>query len=208
MTLCPLRMEVSALDTSPLPLDLTLVKDHVAVDGDDLDTLLERYTLAAVRWAEGSTRRTIYRRSHRWVLSDFPRVGRLEIFLPRGKTISVESVAYTDTSGTVQTLTGPSSGSPGGTDYQEDLQGDDGGMLRPIRGEVWPAVDTDAVSPVVITFTAGYAADEVPDDLIHAMLFAVSDMFDTRGSADLTVFGRNFETRELLASGYRLNRWY
>ena len=42
-------------------------------------------------------------------------------------------------------------GSPAGTGYQEDIRGDDGGVLLPIAGEAWPSVDCDAVAPVVYT---------------------------------------------------------
>jgi hypothetical protein len=207
MPLQPLRLDISALEASPFPLDMALVKSHVAVDGDDFDTQLELYARAAIAWAEGAMRRTIYARSHVWVLRDFPRDDLGEIRLPRGKTQSVESIAYSQ-NGAIVTLAGPSSGSPAGTGYQEDLRGDDGGVLMPARGNAWPSVDCDVPAPVSIAFTAGWLADEVPDDIIHALLFAVSDAFDTRGSADLTTFGKNFDTREALISAYRLHRWY
>lgn len=208
MTLSPLRLEVSALETSPFPLDLALVKQHVAVDGTDTDELLELYARAAILWAEGAMHRTIYRRPHRWVLADFPRDRCQEIRLPRGRTASVESIVYDAGAGSFVTLTGPSSGSPAGTAYQEDLQDEDGGVIRPLTGASWPSVELYGVKPVVINFTAGYTAGAVPADIIHAMLFAISDAFDTRGSADLTVFGKNFETRNLLLSGYNLTRFY
>jgi len=151
-------------------------------------------------------RRTIYAREHTWVLREFPPCSPQEIHLPRGKTQSVDAIAYS-VGGSVTTLTGPSS-SPEGTGWQEDLRGEDGGVIMPTRGSSWPSTDLDVPSPVVITFTAGWLADEIPDDIIHALLFAVSDAFDTRGSADLTVFGKNFDTRESLISRYRLKRWY
>lgn len=207
MTLCPVRLEVAELDSSPLPIDLDLVKEHLAVDGDDSDALILQLTLAAIRWAEGTMRRTIYAREHTWVLRDFPRDGYGEIRLPRGKTQSVASIAYSS-GGQTFTLTGPSSGSPGGDDYQEDLRGGNGGVLMPPRSQSWPSTDLDVPAPVVITFTAGYLAAEVPADIVHGLLFAISDAFELRGTGDFTVFGRNFETREILLSPYRLKRWY
>jgi hypothetical protein len=207
MTLCPLRLEVADLVGSPLPLDLDLVKEHLAVDGDDNDALITSLIFSAIAWAEGAMRRTIYSRSHAWVLRDFEREDFQEIRLPRGRTGSVESVAYS-TGGQTLTLTGPSSGSPGGSDYQEDLRGNGGGVLMPARGSSWPSVDYDTPAPVVITFTAGWESAEVPSDIIHGLLFAISDGFELRGSGDLTTGGRNFETRNILISPYRLKRWY
>lgn len=206
MLLDPLRLEVSALDASPLPLSLSLLKDHLSVDGDDQDALIEAYALAAIHWAEGAARRTIYARDHAWVLRAFPSSSYGEIRLPRGKTQSVESIAYS-VGGTVTTLTGPS-GSPAGTGWQEDLRGDSGGVLMPTRGGSWPSTDLDVPAPVVITFTAGWLAAEVPDDITHALMFAVSDAFDTRGTADLGTTGKNFTTRQALVAPYRLKRWY
>jgi len=203
----PLRLDVAALDTSPFPLDMALIRLHCGIDGTDFDTLLELYARGAISWAEGTMHRTVYVRSHTWVLRDFPRDACQEIRLPRGKTVSVESIAYV-TGGQTLTLTGPSSGSPGGTGFQEDLGAEDGGLLKPNISQTWPTVDYDAVRPVTISFTAGYTAEEVPADITHAMLFAISDMYDTRGSADLTIFGKNLTTRESLISPYKLHRWY
>lgn len=203
----PLRLDVVALEASPFPLSLSLARLHCGIDGTDFDELLELYALGAITWAENTMHRTVFARSHTWVLRDFPRDACQEIRLPRGKTVSVESVAYVS-GGQTLTLTGPSSGSPGGTGFQEDLGSDDGGLLKPNRSNAWPSVDVDAVAPVVITFTAGYATAAVPADITHAMLFAISDMYDTRGSADLTIFGKNLTTRESLISPYKLHRWY
>jgi uncharacterized phiE125 gp8 family phage protein len=200
----PLRLEVAAINASPFPISLALIKQHCAVDGSDSDTLLMSHALAAIKWAEGVAHRTFVRRSHRWVVNRFP-AGCLPLYLPRGKTQSVESVSFVQNGATV-TLKGPSS-APAGADFQEDLHGDDGGALMPLRGQAWPCVDRDAISPVVINFTAGYGLGQIPEDALHAMLFATSDAYDTRGSADLTVFGRNFTTRELLISGFALERF-
>jgi hypothetical protein len=78
----------------------------------------------------------------------------------------------------------------------------------PPRSQSWPSTDLDVPAPVTINFTAGWLAGNVPDDIIHGLLFAVSDGFELRGSADITQIGRNFETREILISPYRLKRWY
>ncbi len=200
---------VSPLDASPFPLSLALVKAHLREESDGFDDIIALYMRAAVEWAEGVMKRTIYTRAHSWILGDFPRDAVGEIWLPRGKTASVESIVYRDTAGVAQTLTGPSSGSPAGDDWQESLSGDAGGLLYPtLNGGGWPAVHVYAAAPVQINFTAGWASDAVPADIVHALLFAVADMYDTAGSADLTVFGKNLTTRNSLVSPYILNRWY
>jgi uncharacterized phiE125 gp8 family phage protein len=203
--LSPDLLEIAPLSASPLPISLALVKDHLAVDGDDSDALIETYIMAGIRWAETFMRRTIFARSHSWVLRNFPRRRELRIWLPRGKTQSVESIVYVNGSQTVS-LSGPSSALPG-ADFAEDLRGDNGGFVLPPSGATWPAADCDAASPVVINFAAGWLADQLPRDVLHGILFAVSDAFDNRGTADLSQ-GRNFSTRDALLSPYRLHRFY
>lgn len=208
MTLCPLQLEVSAFEwDSPYDIDVDLVKLHCAIDDDRFDAILPTWIRAAVEWAEGAMHRTVFSRSHTWVLKDFPRDGLEGIRLPRGKTRSVESVSYVS-GGQTYTLTGPSSGSPAGTGYQESLIGDDGGWIIPPRGTSWPSVDCDAPAPVTISFTAGWIASEVPSDIIHAIMFAVADCVDVRGTPDLNAHGGSLDAREALVSPYRLVRWY
>lgn len=205
MKLCPIRLDVAPLDSSPFPLDLSLIKQHCAVDGDDFDDLLEMYARAAILWAEGAMHRTIFARSHSWVLRDLPRDHRQEIRLPRGKTQSIESIVYR-AGNEAFTLTGASS-TPVGTGYSESLDSDDGGLIVPNYGTSWPTVDYEGSGPVVINFTAGYEDGEVPEDIMHALFFSISDFFENRGTADMDA-GRNFDVREALISPYRLIRWY
>ena len=201
-------VSVAPLDASPFPLSLSLVKSHLREDSTDFDDIIQLYMRAAIEWAEGVMKRTIYSRAHTWVLGDFPLGGVGEIMLPRGKCSAVASIAYVDGDGAIVTLRGPT-GSPAGTDWQENLTGDGAGLLYPPLGSAaWPAANMSAAAPVTISFDAGWAAADVPADITHALLFAVADMYDTTGSADLTVFGKNLTTRNSLVSPYILNRWY
>lgn len=210
--LCPIRLDIDELEaSSPAIIDATLLKSHVRIDFDDDNSLIDLYVQAAVRWAEGVTQRTIVQRSHQWVLRDFGSSANEEIRLPRGKTASVESITYS-VNGSTTTITGPSS-SPAGTDYQEDLRGDSGGVLMPTRGSSWPSVDADVPAPVVISFTAGWAQDQIPADLLNALMFFVADCYELRGETDFLPHmaqsgGARFMARWNLISGYCLPRVY
>lgn len=164
-----------------IPFDLELLKTDLRIATDDLDdVLMNQYIPDAVQWAEGEMRRTIMARTHRWILSEFPCGAFPVINLPRGKTLSVESIAYVS-GGVTTTLRGPSSGSPVGSDYQEDLRGHRGRLL-PNRGESWPSVDSDVPSPIVITFRAGYSAHtDVPEDIKRAMTASIVDAMEGNG---------------------------
>lgn len=186
-----------------LPLDLETVKSDLRIDPEgDLDSVLvEQYIPDALSWAEGSTRRTILARAHRWILADFPRTRDQVITLPRGKAQSVASIAYS-LNGSITTLTGPSSGSPEGTDYQEDLRGTSG-RLMPNRGSSWPSVDCDAIAPVVITFTAGWEVGSIPAPIRRAMTVAVYEALELKGLLD-TRAGFDVDFRDKIISAWRL----
>lgn len=210
----PLRLSVEELETgSPSLIDQAMLKRHCRIDTGDDDALLDLYLQASIRWAEAATKRTIVRRSHEWVLKDFGDAEYGEIRLPRGLTVSVESIAYSN-GGVVTSLYGPTSDvSPAGDDYQEDLRSDSGGVVMPPRGSSWPAIDADVPAPVVISFTAGWLGDDIPADIKFAVLFAVADFYDLRGTQDfnpalLNTSGPRFEAREALLSHWRLPRIY
>lgn len=193
----------AAAGSPPLgyPVSLSLIKKHLRVDTSRFDDLIDVYLPAAIEWIENATHRTVLQREHLWILRDFPR-DETAIRLPRGKTVSVASIVYTD--GDEQTtLTGPTS-QVAGTDYQEDLRGDDGGILTPPSGQSWPSVDCDAPAPVVITFTAGPA--ETAADLKRAILFLIADHITMPGSADMGS-GRQADAINAIVSPYCLHRF-
>ena len=205
MTLIPLRLEVDPLTTSPIPLSLDLVKDHLAIDYDDSNVLIEQYILAAIRAFEDTTHRTVYSRQHVWVLNDFPQWRDYQITLPRGKTTAVKSIVYYS-GGEAVTLTGPTSNTVG-TDYQEDLRGDHGGVVMPPLSESWPSPDLDRPDPVTITFTAGWDEADVPPDVLQALLWYIRTAFDDNRTDPQKALANN-TVWEAMVSGSRLDRFY
>lgn len=200
----PLALDVDAIPS--LPVSVSDMKNHLRVDLIDDDTLIETYIYAATAMVENETHRSIVSREHRWTLADFPQTTYQKIRLPRGKTQSVTSIAYTS-GGAVTTLTGPTSGSPAGTDYQESLSGEEGGWLMPNQGESWPSVDLDVLEPVVITFTAGWTT--IPQDINHAIKLIVGHWYENR---ETVIVGTSSAEMPMAATAllglYSLTRWY
>ena len=195
----PLRLDIDR--PSSLPLDLALLKADLRIDSHDLDeVLLTQYIPSAVEWAEGVMNRSIIARDHRWVLSGFPVGHDLTITLPRGKTQSVTSVAYS-TGGRRKTLKGPSANPPG-SDYQEDRHGH-AGRLLPLRGG-WPSIDTDVLAPVTIIFRAGWPDHmTVPAAIKRALTANVFEQMELIGLLTIRT-GFDSEFTEKLLSGWRL----
>lgn len=200
-----MRIQVAGLVTDAV--DIKLIAAHCNIDlRDDSydDELLELYWRSAILWAEGQMKRTILARSHRWVLREFPYDCFSEIRLPRGKTQSVDSIVYKVSSSPI-TLTGPDA-SPPGSAWQQDLTGDDGGVLMPPLGGSWPSADLNVPDPVVVNFTAGWELESIPDDILVALLFYVSDAFEIRGTDDIEK-GRHHDIRLGKLSPYSLEKW-
>jgi len=206
----PLRLAVaqlpSDLDWYQSLADSQVLKAHLRADDEGYEgRLIDVYLRAAILWAEAVMHRTVVKRSHTWVLSDFPRTADQAIHLPRGKTISIEGVTYAQNDGTTNTLTEDEYNTAA---YRYDLTGDDGGVVVPAVGLSWPTVALDAPAPVSITFTAGWKSGAVPADITHAILFAVTDAYELRGSADLNGAGRHLAAREALIGAHKLHRFY
>ena len=166
-----------------LPVSVALVKDQLRISHTEFDDLITTLHIpAAVQWAEGFMHRSILAKTHTWVLQDFPQTADQAILLPRGKVQSVASIVYTS-GGTQTTLRGPTSGSPIGTDYRENLMDESCGMIYPIDN--WPTVDTSVPQPVVITYSAGWTSTQVPADIKAALCRFVADQLDVPGVQDM-----------------------
>ncbi len=210
----PLSLNVE--DSDDLILNQDVLKAHCSIDGDSLDDLLALYERAAIQWAEDEMKRTILARAHSFVISDFPRYpnSTQQIVLPRGLCQSVQGIVYVRDGESVS-MFGPSAGSPGGSDYQEDLGDLKGARLLPLQSTCWPSCDLDAIAPVTITYTAGWnTPNDVPANIKHALMFAIADMLEVRGVTDLAALaaiaasGKTFDARSALISKYVINKVY
>lgn len=192
---------------SPPIMDLDLVKQYLRVSFTDTDDILQLMMLQAIEAFENATHRAVFARAHAWVLADFPRGADRRIRLPRGVTRSVQSIEVATAAG-FTTLYGPTSGvSPVGADYTEDLAPEDGGILAPVSG--WPTVKTDALAPVTIHFTAGWLPEDLPRDVLLALMYGVQVAYDDmRGGAPAAGVRDAHTVLETLRSPYRLVRWY
>jgi hypothetical protein len=202
LSVCPISLERDDIGEEPAfdLFDIDDLKQLIAVGDETPDWQIELYLKAAIEWAEGAMQRSVIEKPYKWILKDFPLCAYQEIRLPMGRTQSVDLIEYS-LSGTQTQI---ASGS-----FQEDLTGESGGRIRPLRGQSWPTADIEDIRPVTIYFTAGWtSADAVPADIRHAIAFAVDDALEIRGSADIATGGANFQTRESLISAWRLPRFY
>lgn len=146
------------------------VKRHCSVDGtNDYDELLSDILDAATEAVQQHTERQINSATWTLTLPWFPD----EIKLMKPPVTSVSSIAYYDTSGTLQTLSSAY--------YQTDMSSLDApARIKPAYGYNWPSTFGDTYNAVVVTFVCGYSS--VPPVLKHAILFLAAHWFRNRES--------------------------
>lgn len=180
VTVTPPTLEPVTLDEARAQLSL--------YDDSTHDLLISRLISAARASAESLTGMRCMTQTVRLELDGFP---VSDIDLGCYPVASITSVKYDDTDGVEQTLVS-------GTDYWPSL----GGMfplLAPVDG--WPTAYQGKPASVRITMAAGHAsAATVPQDVKHAILLRVTEMFDRRGEAveAVSVADTPLSLRELL----------
>jgi uncharacterized phiE125 gp8 family phage protein len=116
------------------------------------------------------------------------------IEIPKGNLQTVNSIKYTDSAGTVTTLTE-------NTDYIVTIRGILG-RISPPYGCTWPTTALYPLDPIVIEFACGYgvSGDSVPLKAIQSMYMLISYWWDNRAAADTSVPKEvDFAVRALLS---------
>ena len=158
--------------TAPItePLSLVEAKLHARVTASQTqeDSLINALVAAARDYAQNKTQRQLIAARYQYVLDSFPGPGVTgvsyvpwghtfglpgnAIVLPIGPALEIESIKYTDMSGTVKTLTA-------GTDYVvTGLNSEQPVRITPPFGQVWPPNVLPQIGSVIVTFKAGMCA--------------------------------------------------
>lgn len=154
------------------PISVIDLKNHVRIDTDDEDDLIEIYAKSARELAETFCNRVIASQQFKLTLDDFPGVIRL----PKTPVISIDSFTYVDTSGNTQALTS--------NDYHFSNDEFDPVIVPPYSGS-WPNAQ-DGYEKVVITFTCGMSS--IPGHVKNAILMIGGDLYANRETlAPITV---------------------
>lgn len=159
---------------------------------DAEDTLIEGLITAARQMCESITNRAFVTQTWTLYLEDWPEDDWLK--LPKGNLQSVESVKYTDSAGTVQTLVED-------TDYLVDTYSEPGRIVL-AYGESWPTESLYPANPIAIEFTCGYGdADDVPKAIKQALLLLVGHWYEHREAVLVGAASKEIEfaVRALLA---------
>jgi uncharacterized phiE125 gp8 family phage protein len=160
------------------PVDLAEAKAHLRVSTTDDDVYIQQLIVAARRWAEEFTRRSLVTQT--WDLyldgelyANFSRyMGRDDIIrMPFAPLQSVTHIKYIDIDGTEQTLSS--------SIYTVDNKSQPG-RIALAYGQSWPS-GRDVINSVNIRFIAGYGTPEdVPEDFAHAIKIMIAHLYEHR----------------------------
>jgi len=155
------------------PISTDDAKTHLNVSDSADDAYIDTLIKAARQYAEDFTRRAFITQTIEAKFDKFPAYFELE----RGPLQSVTSIQYVDTDGNTQTLAA--------SNYIIDK------VSMPPRiteayGVTWPSV-RDIANAVTVTYVSGYgdASTDVPQQIIHAMLFHIGYFYENREGGDV-----------------------
>lgn len=151
-----------------LPLELSFIKDHLRVTGDDEDGLIKLYANSAVDLIYKHTWHLLRREEFTFYLDDWE-----ELLIPISPIISVDSVKYYDSDGVQQTLAT--------SDWYADVQECPGKVFF----DNTPNLEDDRYNAIEVTVTAGYLnKTATPDGVLNLFLILLTDLYENRQSID------------------------
>lgn len=187
-------------DPAVEPVTLAEAKANLYLDSDLTadDPLITALITGAREYAESYCGRSFITQKWRLVLDAFPGRGSMGlggtsygssfsltangVQFERGPVQSVDSIAYYDMSGTLQTVTAPAH-----PQYAIDLTGV--GRMTPGFGQIWP-IPQPRIGAVQINYTAGYGdtSASVPAGIKNWIKLRVATMYANR--EEIAVTGR------------------
>jgi uncharacterized phiE125 gp8 family phage protein len=165
-----------------MTIDLELAKAHVRVTHNDEDVLIGQYMASAQSWVERYTGLMLVQST---VVDTFSQFGDY-LELSRGPFVSLTSIAYVDSAGDNQTVTG--------------ARVRDGKIYPPEGG--WPVAGE--YTPITATYVAGFDQYEVPEELVQAQLLLIGHFYQNREGVAEGSFSEVPLAVEALAGPFRM----
>lgn len=174
------------------PISLAVIKSYLGVNHSQQDDTITNMCDAALGLFERLTRRAIVQSEWMLTLDCFPGGGlgwwdgvrdgartqdnRNTVETPYPSLISIDEVRTTDLSN-VETVFDAANY------YMDNSDPDQPGRLILNFGCIWP-VNLRYQNAIEIDFTAGYAADTIPGEILEALKMMVAHMWMTRGGCN------------------------
>lgn len=152
------------------PITLEEAKQHLRVDGNDDDLLIQSLIKQAREWCEDYQNRKYITQTLDFVLDTFPN-GNAIVFNSCSPVQKVESIKYYDENRQEYLFDE--------SNYIADL---DGFVNRAVldRGKQWPKIELQSVNAVRVRVVAGYGddGDKVPEAIKWAIILQMKLLYD------------------------------
>ena len=166
---------MTVLVTPPVNAVVTTAtaKAHLNVEHSDADTLIDDKVAAATEYAQAYLGQQLITATRRMDLDKLP-TGNNPLYIDMPPLQSVEFIKYYDNDGVLQT-------------WDSDNYSVDTSRLpariTPVYGVSWP-VPRDVPNAAQVQFDCGYGddPDDVPDNILAAILMLVHDYYASRSS--------------------------
>jgi len=161
------------LKTAPAsePFTTAEAKTHLRVDIATDDTYIDTLVVSARARTEAYLRKALITQTWEYRLDWFPISDESELLVPMLPMVSVSTIKYIDSDGDEQTWSS--------AEYTVDIYNHVPRIL-PAFSFSWPTT-RDQINAVTIEFVAGYGtASDVPQDIKHAMLLLIGEMYENR----------------------------
>ena len=165
-------------DPASEPVTLAEAKEWVRETTDDSNVLLQSLIKVARENAENYCHRAIPEAQFQLTLDQFPP----QIDLPMPRVKQIDSVQYYDEAGVLTLL--DSAG------YTLDNSSWISNWLYPAVGYEWPET-WDAPNGVIVTYTAGFTAAQMPESLKLWIKLMIGAWYDTRSGMDVAPLPMN-----------------
>lgn len=170
-------------------LELVLVKQHLAVEHDDHDAMIEAYMAATASWLDGPKGWLGLALGAQTLRLDRYGFGGADgIELPCGPVEAVTEITWADSTGTVTTVDSSVYELVAGTNW-----------VRLAPGQSWPS----SCGPVSVTYETGYGDGALPPGIQAAMLLHVEILYDRPDDKRLAALERS---RDDLLNPVRIRR--
>lgn len=169
------------------PVTLAEAKEQLRVTDSNSDDLINRLIIAATDYTENVLSRSIIEKTIDLYLDAFPPADNVPIEIPMPPLISITSIKYYDNSDVEQTWSSAL--------YTVDTDQSYKGRVYPAINQSWPST-RNYPKAVHVEYQAGYAdsgdspvdeADNVPDEIKHAILLLIGHLFENREATTVGV---------------------
>ena len=183
--------------TTSIVVELEEIKEHLRIPKGFThdDDYLERLHDVAVNWVEDYTNRKLTHQRWRVYLDEWPDIDSLYLPLAPLSSAPTTAIVYKNSDGDSTTFSS--------TAWEFDKVSIPGRIALGYE-EDWPTDTLWNISPISVEFLCGQHSTEIPENIKHAMLVVIADLYENRENTLLGIVPHKLKTAERLLASERV----